>query len=229
MRSPSLPSTSASEPAPPALGGVRTMTILRLDNEESLPELLGNPQRLRADIHDRDGATASAMDTMIRALAAENPKALARAKAILGRMKSASISVGWLTATARRNTPDLPIHDLRGDPDATEACLAHDQSMCPMLATAIDDPSVGGVFVDHPAFDRHDVWIALLKPNTIATLNADARLHLEMRHREFSYDELFGHRSAVIGHHLLTMTSALAKFLAALGGLVLIAHNIGLI
>lgn len=231
MTSRPLPSKTAREPVAPASRSgktVRTMTILRFENETSMPQLLGNPQRLPIDAQEVGTAAPSGMDAMIRALAAAKPADLARAKAILlaSSVDSPSIGVGWLRAGARWNGPDLPIEDLRGSANAIEAHVAGDEALCPELAAAIADPSVAGVLIDHPQFAN--IWIALLKPSAISVLNANSRLRIELGHRQFTYEELFPRRGHRLGRLLRSCSSVLAKLLAASGGLVLLGSKLGL-
>jgi hypothetical protein len=187
-------SQAAGQPVVPAssstLRRVTKLTILRLETEDSLRMALGSPNRQTPDA--RDGAK-TALDAMVRALAGDDPRSLARARTILMAkfIDSPSISISWLTAGTRRRGLGLPIHDLRGNPDATEAVLKEDETLCPELATAIADSSAMGVFVDHPKLNV-GAWIALLTPDAVEMLNADADLYLSLGHSEFPYEELFG-------------------------------------
>lgn len=236
MNSQPLPSKAAGHPSASARSAetVRRVTILRLENEASIPQLLSNPQRLPIDAQDREDVAPGTMETLIKAYAGASPKDLARAKVILlgARIDTPSIGVGWLTARARRNGPDLPLADLRGNIDASEACEADDETLCPALAAAIEDPEVAGVLVDDPSLTI--VWIALLKPYAIATLSADARFCLELGHRQYAHEVLFPERGAAawvrrFSRRLLSWSSALPKVLAGLGGLVLLSHKLGIL
>jgi len=231
---PKLPSSaSGASPAPLRLK-VRqfdTITLLALNYENSLADVGRNDERARG----RETGHAEAAAAPIVAIVAENPLALARARAQLlpflvkvdpqtGRQ---SIRLEWLTLSpADIAQARLQFADLTDSLGATVAARSDDVEHAPELAQVLADPWLSGGLITHPDAKLVDAWVAVIKLDGITTVAADEQ-DVELADPPADATEARERPSAP--HSVLRIARHASALLATAASVAVLLRTLGLI